>query len=121
MGDLRRALDAGDVELHYQPKVGFDGHVAGLEALVRWVHPDRGRVPPDEFIAIAESSGLMPRLTEYVLETALAQVARWRAMGLEVPVAVNVSRAMCTPRVSPVRSPRGSPGTASHRALSSWR
>lgn len=91
LGDLRRALDAGDVELHYQPKVGFDGHVAGLEALVRWVHPDRGRVPPDEFIAIAESSGLMPRLTEYVLETALGQVAKWRAAGLEVPVAVNVS------------------------------
>ncbi|WP_323748937.1 bifunctional diguanylate cyclase/phosphodiesterase [Streptomyces sp. PR69] len=91
LGDLRRALDAGEVELHYQPKVGFDGHVAGLEALVRWVHPDRGRVPPDEFIAIAESSGLMPHLTEYVLETALAQVARWREQGLTVPVAVNVS------------------------------
>ncbi|MBO0655186.1 bifunctional diguanylate cyclase/phosphodiesterase [Streptomyces triculaminicus] len=91
LGDLRRALDAGEVELHYQPKVGFDGHVEGLEALVRWVHPERGRVSPDEFIAIAESSGLMPRLTEYVLETALCQVAKWRAMGLEVPVAVNVS------------------------------
>ncbi|NBM15961.1 bifunctional diguanylate cyclase/phosphodiesterase [Streptomyces sp. GC420] len=91
LGDLRRALDAGEVELHYQPKVRFDGHVAGLEALVRWVHPERGRVPPDEFIAIAESSGLMPHLTEYVLETALAQVARWRAQGLMVPVAVNVS------------------------------
>ncbi|WP_351223336.1 bifunctional diguanylate cyclase/phosphodiesterase [Streptomyces sp. NPDC002133] len=91
LGDLRRALDAGDVELHYQPKVGFDGHVAGLEALVRWVHPDRGRVPPDEFIAIAESSGLMPHLTGYVLETALGQVAEWRAQGLFVPVAVNVS------------------------------
>ncbi len=91
LGDLRRALDAGDVELHYQPKVRFDGHVAGLEALVRWVHPDRGRVPPDEFIAIAESSGLMPHLTEYVLDTALAQVAKWRAQGLNVPVAVNVS------------------------------
>ncbi|KJY42597.1 phosphodiesterase [Streptomyces sp. NRRL B-1568] len=91
LGDLRRALDAGEVELHYQPKVGFDGHVEGLEALVRWVHPERGRVSPDEFIAIAESSGLMPRLTEYVLETALGQVAKWRAMGLEVPVAVNVS------------------------------
>jgi diguanylate cyclase (GGDEF)-like protein len=91
LGDLRRALDACEVELHYQPKVRFDGQVAGLEALVRWVHPERGKVPPDEFIAIAESSGLMPVLTEYVLETALAQVARWRAQGLRVPVAVNVS------------------------------
>ncbi|MFI0242352.1 putative bifunctional diguanylate cyclase/phosphodiesterase [Streptomyces sp. NPDC016845] len=91
LGDLRLALDAGDVELHYQPKVQFDGQVAGLEALVRWVHPERGKVPPDEFIAIAESSGLMPHLTEYVLDTALAQVARWRAQGLHVPVAVNVS------------------------------
>lgn len=91
LGDLRRALDAGDVELHYQPKVQFDGQVAGLEALVRWVHPERGKVPPDEFIAIAESSGLMPHLTEYVLETALGQVAKWQAQGLKVPVAVNVS------------------------------
>ncbi|MET7685223.1 bifunctional diguanylate cyclase/phosphodiesterase [Streptomyces sp. NPDC005423] len=91
LGDLRRALDAHEVQLHYQPKVRFDGQVAGLEALVRWVHPERGRVPPDEFIAIAESSGLMPHLTEYVLDTALGQVARWRAQGLYVPVAVNVS------------------------------
>ncbi|MFF7068883.1 bifunctional diguanylate cyclase/phosphodiesterase [Streptomyces pseudovenezuelae] len=91
LGDLRRALDAHEVQLHYQPKVRFDGQVAGLEALVRWVHPERGRVPPDEFIAIAESSGLMPHLTEYVLDTALAQVAEWRAQGLYVPVAVNVS------------------------------
>ncbi|MFE0453207.1 putative bifunctional diguanylate cyclase/phosphodiesterase [Streptomyces sp. NPDC058914] len=91
LGDLRRALDAHEVELHYQPKVRFDGQVAGLEALVRWVHPERGKVPPDEFIAIAESSGLMPHLTEYVLETALGQVAEWRSQGLYVPVAVNVS------------------------------
>ncbi|MGW1718654.1 putative bifunctional diguanylate cyclase/phosphodiesterase [Streptomyces sp. NPDC002156] len=91
LGDLRRALDAHEVELHYQPKVRFDGQVAGLEALVRWVHPERGKVPPDEFIAIAESSGLMPHLTEYVLETALEQVAKWRAQKLFVPVAVNVS------------------------------
>ncbi|WP_202236394.1 putative bifunctional diguanylate cyclase/phosphodiesterase [Actinacidiphila reveromycinica] len=91
LGDLRRALDAGDVELHYQPKVRFDGQVAGLEALVRWEHPERGRVNPEEFIAMAETSGLMPRLTEYVLDTALAQIARWRALGLDVPVAVNVS------------------------------
>ncbi|MFI0897858.1 putative bifunctional diguanylate cyclase/phosphodiesterase [Streptomyces sp. NPDC020983] len=91
LGDLRRALDSGDVELHYQPKVRFDGRVAGLEALVRWEHPERGRVSPDEFITMAETSGLMPLLTEYVLDTALAQVARWRELGLDVPVAVNVS------------------------------
>ncbi|WP_070194968.1 putative bifunctional diguanylate cyclase/phosphodiesterase [Streptomyces oceani] len=91
LADLRRALDAGEVELHYQPKVGFDSRVAGLEALVRWTHPERGRVPPDEFIAMAETSGLMPQLTEYVLETALGQVGRWWSDGLTVPVAVNVS------------------------------
>jgi diguanylate cyclase (GGDEF)-like protein len=91
LGDLRRALETGGVELHYQPKVRFDGQVAGLEALVRWNHPERGRVNPDEFITMAETSGLMPQLTEYVLETALAQIARWRAAGLDVPVAVNVS------------------------------
>jgi diguanylate cyclase (GGDEF)-like protein len=91
LGDLRRALDSGQVELHYQPKVRFDGQVAGLEALVRWVHPERGRVNPEEFISIAETSGLMPQLTEYVLETALGQIAKWRRMGLYVPVAVNVS------------------------------
>lgn len=91
LGDLRRALDAGDVELHYQPKVRFDGQVVGLEALVRWVHQERGRVNPEEFIAMAETSGLMPQLTDYVLETALGQIARWRAIGLDVPVAVNVS------------------------------
>jgi diguanylate cyclase (GGDEF)-like protein len=91
LGDLRGALDRGEVELHYQPKVRFDGAVAGLEALLRWEHPDRGRIPPDEFIAMAETSGLMPRLTDYVLESALGQVARWRSAGLIVPVAVNVS------------------------------
>ncbi|NGN64015.1 bifunctional diguanylate cyclase/phosphodiesterase [Streptomyces sp. A7024] len=91
LGDLRRALQSHEVELHYQPKVGFDGEVVGLEALVRWEHPERGRVSPEEFIAIAETSGLMPLLTEYVLETALEQVATWRSEGLRVPVAVNVS------------------------------
>lgn len=91
LGDLRRALEAGEIELHYQPKVGFDGRVEGLEALVRWVHPERGRVSPEVFVTLAETSGLMPQLTEYVLETALAQVALWRGAGLEVPVAVNVS------------------------------
>jgi diguanylate cyclase (GGDEF)-like protein len=94
---LRRAMDAGELELHYQPKVSItdvdhaSAHVVGVEALLRWTHPTRGAIPPDEFIPLAETSGLMHRLTEFVIDTALAQVARWRAQGLSVAVAVNVS------------------------------
>ncbi|GAA2132432.1 hypothetical protein GCM10009760_07460 [Kitasatospora kazusensis] len=91
LGDLRRALETNEVQLHYQPKVAFDGRVVGLEALLRWDRPGRGRVGPDEFIGLAESSGLMPRLTDYVLEAAVGQLASWRRQGLEVQVAVNVS------------------------------
>jgi predicted signal transduction protein with EAL and GGDEF domain len=92
LGDLRRALDAGQVELHYQPKVAFaDGRVDGLEALVRWKHPERGHISPEEFVRLAEQTGLMPRLTGYVIDLALAQIARWRQEGIEVPVAVNIS------------------------------
>ncbi|MEY9966310.1 diguanylate cyclase (GGDEF)-like protein [Streptacidiphilus sp. MAP12-16] len=91
LGDLRRALDTGDVEIHYQPKVAFDGHVVGLEALVRWDRVGHGPVSPDEFVGLAESSGLMPRLTDYVLEAAVTQLAAWRAEGMAVQVAVNVS------------------------------
>jgi diguanylate cyclase (GGDEF)-like protein len=89
---LRRALDAGELELHYQPKVTLGaGEVVGVEALVRWNHPVRGYIPPDEFIPLAETSGLMHRLTEFVVDTALAQVASWRTQGLPVSVAVNIS------------------------------
>lgn len=91
LGDLRRALETGEVQLHYQPKVAFDGRVVGLEALLRWERPGRGRVSPDEFVGLAESSGLMPRLTDYVLEAAIGQLAAWRAHDLQVQVAVNVS------------------------------
>ncbi|MFJ8432532.1 putative bifunctional diguanylate cyclase/phosphodiesterase [Kitasatospora sp. NPDC094019] len=91
LGDLRRALETGEVQLHYQPKVAFDGRVVGLEALLRWERPGQGRVSPDEFVGLAESSGLMPRLTDYVLEAAVGQLAQWREQGLQVQVAVNVS------------------------------
>ncbi|CAN3982883.1 putative phosphodiesterase [Kitasatospora purpeofusca] len=91
LGDLRRALETGEVQLHYQPKVAFDGRVVGLEALLRWERPGQGRVSPDEFVGLAESSGLMPRLTDYVLEAAVGQLASWREQGLQVQVAVNVS------------------------------
>ena len=91
LGDLRRALDNGDVKIHYQPKVAFDGHVVGLEALVRWDRVGRGPVSPEEFVGLAESTGLMPQLTDYVLDAAVAQLASWRAEGMTVQVAVNVS------------------------------
>jgi diguanylate cyclase (GGDEF)-like protein len=92
LGDLRRALEAGEVQLHYQPKVAFaTGQVVGFEGLVRWQHATRGAVNPEEFVELAEQTGLMPKLTEYVVDQALAQVARWWRSGLAVPVAVNVS------------------------------
>ena len=89
---LREALDHGGLELHYQPKVQLsDGSVVGLEALVRWRHPERGLVPPDEFVPLAERTGLVHKLTAWVLRAALEQVALWWQQGIEVPVAVNVS------------------------------
>ena len=92
LGGLRTALEGGELELHYQPKLALaTSDVAGVEALVRWRHPTRGLIMPDEFIPIAEHSGLMGALTSFVVETALAQVAQWRAAGLDISVAVNIS------------------------------
>jgi diguanylate cyclase (GGDEF)-like protein len=92
LGGLRSALENGDLRVHFQPKVSLStGAVVGVEALVRWHHPQRGLVMPDEFIPMAEHSGLMAPLTEHVIDESLAQVAAWRRAGLEVPVAVNVS------------------------------
>jgi diguanylate cyclase (GGDEF)-like protein len=92
LGALRRAIDGDELELHYQPKVMVgDGSAAGVEALVRWRHPTRGLVLPDDFIPLAEQSGLMQRLTDFVLETALAQAAEWCRDGMTMPIAVNVS------------------------------
>jgi diguanylate cyclase (GGDEF)-like protein len=92
LGGLRSALEKNELQVHFQPKVSLSsGAVVGAEALVRWHHPQRGLVMPDEFIPMAEHSGLMAPLTEYVIDQSLAQVAKWRMAGLEVPVAVNVS------------------------------
>jgi diguanylate cyclase (GGDEF)-like protein len=92
LGELRQALDDDGIELHYQPKVAMrDSSVMGMEALVRWEHPSRGFISPEEFIPLAERSGIMTLLTERVIELALRQLSRWRSEGLPVPVAVNVS------------------------------
>jgi len=92
LGELRRAIDDGVLELHYQPKVSTsDQSVVGLEALIRWPHPTRGWVPPDEFIPLAESAGLVQHLTGYVIRSAIAQAAQWHRAGIGVPVAVNIA------------------------------
>jgi diguanylate cyclase (GGDEF)-like protein len=91
-GELRRGLDRGELELHYQPKVYLtDGQPAGVEALVRWRHPVRGMLTPEDFIPIVQQSYLMREVTAYVIETGLAQAALWRQSGLDVQVSVNVS------------------------------
>jgi diguanylate cyclase (GGDEF)-like protein len=93
LGELRRALERpGELVLYYQPKIGLlMSELYGVEALVRWNHPERGIVSPAEFIPIAESTGLINRLTVHVLDTALAQVRSWLDEGREIPVAVNLS------------------------------
>ncbi len=92
LGDLRRALDSGDLLLHYQPKADIaTGEVAGVEALVRWQHATLGLIPPAEFVPLAERTGIIHRLTEFVLSDALRQCRLWLDLGLELPVAVNIS------------------------------
>jgi diguanylate cyclase (GGDEF)-like protein len=84
--------DGDELELHYQPKVRLrDGSLAGVEALVRWRHPERGLLYPDAFLDLVEANGLSRELTDHVVERALRQCAGWRADGLDVPVAVNLS------------------------------
>jgi diguanylate cyclase (GGDEF)-like protein len=91
-GELRRGLDRGELELHYQPKVYLaDRRTAGMEALVRWRHPVRGMLTPDDFIPVVQQSYLMREVTAYVIETGLAQAALWRQSGFDVQVSINVS------------------------------
>jgi len=90
--ELRHAIDRGDLVVHYQPKIELGtGLVDSVEALVRWEHPTRGLLAPDEFIALAERTGLIRDLTAWVMATSLRQCATWRAEGLDLPVAVNLS------------------------------
>ncbi len=91
-GELRRAIDEATLWVAYQPKASLDdGRAVGVEALLRWEHRELGFVPPDEFISLAERTGLIVPLTTYVLDRALRQCARWNTSGLDVGVAVNIS------------------------------
>jgi diguanylate cyclase (GGDEF)-like protein/PAS domain S-box-containing protein len=90
--DLRRAIIAGELSLAYQPKFECGtGRMKGCEALLRWQHPEQGSVSPTVFIPVAEETGLIHPITQLVLDMACRQVMAWRAQGLEMPVAVNLS------------------------------
>lgn len=97
LGDLHRALTPApgaprELRMHYQPKIELaTGRTVGLEALMRWVHPTRGVLPPTTFIPLAEQSGLIHDVTRYALTECVTQLAAWRAEGRATPVAVNLS------------------------------
>ena len=96
---LRHALGNGELVLYYQPKFEIaSGRMVGAEALVRWLHPERGIVPPGEFIPLAETTGLIVQVGEWVLEQACAQASIWQRSGIApFRVAVNVSAREFTP------------------------
>ncbi|HBL5410170.1 TPA: cyclic di-GMP phosphodiesterase [Enterobacter hormaechei] len=89
--NLRKALDNDQLLIHYQPKITWRGEVRSLEALVRWQSPERGLIPPIEFISYAEESGLIVPLGRWVMLDVVRQVAKWRDKGINLRVAVNVS------------------------------
>lgn len=92
LGQMRRALDNHELVVHYQPQVDIaTGRPTGAEALVRWQHPTRGLLGPGEFLPVIESTGLITRLTDYVLDAALTEAAVWAANGNALPVSVNIS------------------------------
>lgn len=89
---VREGLQHGEFRLYYQPKVNLrTGQIVGMEALIRWQHPERGLVPPGDFLPHVENSPLIVDLGEWVIKEALAQIARWAADGLEMKVSVNIA------------------------------
>jgi len=94
---LRRALERGEFTLHYQPLIDLaDCRITGVEALLRWRHPELGLVGPTEFVGIAEDNGLIIQIGEWVLAEACAQARVWKDLGLPVCVAINVGSRQCS-------------------------
>ncbi|MGB5444909.1 MAG: bifunctional diguanylate cyclase/phosphodiesterase [Psychromonas sp.] len=92
LGELKEALSKKQLSLHYQPKVDIaTGTVHGVEALLRWQHPQKGNIPPGVFIPRAEESTLINQITYFALEQAMTQIVLWQQSGINIPVAVNIS------------------------------
>jgi diguanylate cyclase (GGDEF)-like protein len=92
LAELRDALEQRELELHYQPKADLrTGDVVGVEALLRWNHPERGLLSPEEFLPLAEQTALMRHITKYVLDEALGQLSEWWHKGIRIHAAVNLS------------------------------
>jgi diguanylate cyclase (GGDEF)-like protein len=92
LGELRRAVEAGELVLHYQPKINLaDGRATAVEALVRWRHPHRGFIEPVDFIPFAEQTGYISSITRWVLARAIEQAGVWERTGLRIRMSVNVS------------------------------
>jgi diguanylate cyclase (GGDEF)-like protein/PAS domain S-box-containing protein len=90
--DIRYALDNNQFVLHYQPKVNMrTGTVTGAEALIRWQHPKRGMLGPLEFLPVIEKSNMMVEVGEWVIKTSLRQISHWRAIGVDMPISVNIA------------------------------
>ena len=92
-GEIRQAVSGHELILHYQPKVSLrNGRIVGAEALIRWYHPKRGMIPPDKFVPLAEETGLILELGNWILDEASRQIRIWLDAGLEpIPIAVNIS------------------------------
>jgi diguanylate cyclase (GGDEF)-like protein len=100
VSELGRAIDAGELQLVFQPQIELaTGRLRAVEALVRWPHPERGELSPEAFIEPAEHTGVIRRLTLWVIQAALSQADRWRADGLDLRVAVNLSVRSITPEL----------------------
>jgi diguanylate cyclase (GGDEF)-like protein len=92
LGELRRAVEAGELVLHYQPKMSLgEGRVTAVEALVRWRHPQRGFVDPAQFIPFAEQTGYISAITRWVLSRAIEQCGVWERTGLRIRMSINIS------------------------------
>lgn len=93
LGDLRRAVDENELQMYLQPKIDLDSsQVCGVEALLRWEHPELGNIPPQEFVPLAESAGNIYLVTEWIIDRACARIAAWQQANIELPIAINLSR-----------------------------